>query len=122
MSPLDFVLLYASDVLRSSAFWAEVVGGPPVEASPGFAMFVLPNGVRLGLWLASEIVPAATAPGGTEVCFTRDSRAAVDTTHADWTARGWVILQSPTEMDFGYTFTAADPDGHRVRIFVPEAR
>jgi hypothetical protein len=25
------------------------------------------------------------------------------------------------QMDFGYTFVAADPDGHRLRVFVPEA-
>jgi hypothetical protein len=30
-----------------------------------------------------------------------------------------MILQPPTEMDFGRTFTAADPDGHRLRVFKP---
>jgi hypothetical protein len=29
------------------------------------------------------------------------------------------ILQPPTAMDFGYTFLAADPDGHRLRVFAP---
>jgi predicted lactoylglutathione lyase len=27
------------------------------------------------------------------------------------------VLQKPTQMDFGYTFTVADPDGHRLRAF-----
>jgi hypothetical protein len=29
------------------------------------------------------------------------------------------VIQPPTQMDFGLTMTAADPDGHRLRVFVP---
>ena len=29
------------------------------------------------------------------------------------------VEASPTFMDFGYTFTAKDPDGHRLRVFAP---
>jgi predicted enzyme related to lactoylglutathione lyase len=47
--------------------------------------------------------------------------AAVDATHARWAQRGVAILQSPTAMSFGRTFTAADPDGHRLRVFAPPA-
>jgi hypothetical protein len=28
-------------------------------------------------------------------------------------------VQSPIAMDFGFTFTAVDPDGHRLRVFAP---
>lgn len=122
MNSIDFVLLYVSDVAHSAAFWAELLGGPPVESSPGFAMFVLPGGLKLGLWLASDVLPATTTTGGgTEVCLSVASRADVDATHGRYAARGWPILQAPTAMDFGYTFAAADPDGHRVRVFVPGA-
>ncbi|HVW91717.1 MAG TPA: drug:proton antiporter, partial [Devosia sp.] len=34
-----------------------------------------------------------------------------------WKGLDLVMLQEPTEMDFGFTFTAADPDGHRLRVF-----
>jgi hypothetical protein len=27
------------------------------------------------------------------------------------------MAQTPTEMDFGTTFVALDPDGHRLRVF-----
>ena len=30
---------------------------------------------------------------------------------------GVKILQPPTDMDFGRTFVALDPDGHRLRVF-----
>jgi predicted lactoylglutathione lyase len=43
--------------------------------------------------------------------------AQVDALHADWQARGLRILQAPVTRDFGYTFTAVDPDGHRLRVF-----
>ena len=33
--------------------------------------------------------------------------------------RDIATLQAPTRMDFGLTFTASDPDGHRLRVFSP---
>ena len=36
-------------------------------------------------------------------------------------ARRRGILQEPVQMDFGHTFVASDPDGHRLRVFVPGA-
>jgi hypothetical protein len=50
-----------------------------------------------------------------------ESNAAVDATFADWSGRGLPIAQKPTGMDFGYTFVALDPDGHRLRVFAPTA-
>jgi predicted enzyme related to lactoylglutathione lyase len=31
------------------------------------------------------------------------------------------VAQPPTRMDFGFTFLALDPDGHRLRVFAPAA-
>ena len=59
------------------------------------------------------------AAGGGEIGFTVDSNAAVDSTYEDWKKRGVSILQSPIDMDFGRTFVALDPDGHRLRVFAP---
>jgi predicted lactoylglutathione lyase len=85
-------------------------------------MFALHEGVMLGLWSRHTVQPGATAgAGAVEIGFTVDSKQAVQTLHADWTAKGLPVLQPPTQMDFGFTFTAADPDGHRLRVFVPAA-
>ena len=80
-------------------------------------MFALPNGLNLGLWKRATAGPAIAAqPGASEICFIEQD---VDRFHADWSAKGVTILQAPTNMDFGRTFVALDPDGHRVRVFWP---
>ncbi|CAO3355991.1 VOC family protein [Azospirillum palustre] len=116
---LDFVLLYVDSPAASAAFYANLLGREPVEASPTFAMFKAGNGLMLGLWSRHTVEPAATAPGGGEIAFTVADEAAVHDLHADWSGRGLTILQPPTAMDFGHTFVAQDPDGHRLRVFAP---
>lgn len=116
---LDFVLLYVDSPAASAAFYADLLGREPVEASPTFAMFKAGNGLMLGLWSRHTVEPAATAPGGGEIAFTVADEAAVRDLHADWSGRGLTILQPPTAMDFGHTFVAQDPDGHRLRVFAP---
>ncbi|MGA2794714.1 MAG: VOC family protein [Roseiarcus sp.] len=118
MSDFNFVILYVESPSRSEAFYAGLLGRRAVESSPTFAMFAMSSGVMLGLW-AREGVRPANAPGGGEVAFAVESRKAVDARHDDWRGRGLNIIQSPTEMDFGRTFVALDPDGHRLRVFAP---
>ena len=122
MRSLDYILLAVRDPLKSGALYAKILGTEPVEASPGFVMFVTGNGGKIGLWLASEIEPRAKPAGGIEISFVEPDTAALDATHSTWQALGLTILQPPTDMDFGYTFTAEDPDGHRLRPFVPAPR
>ena len=114
-----FTILYVRDAVAAATFYADLLGRPPLEASPGFAMFALGDAAMLGLWTADGVAPAATPPGGAELAFTVGDDDAVRATHADWLARGLEILQAPTAMDFGVTFTARDPDGHRLRVFAP---
>ena len=116
MTDPNFILLYVANPAASAAFYAALLGHAPVESSPTFAMFRLGSGMMLGLWQREGVAPAATAPGGGELAF---AVADVDAVHADWSARGLPILQPPTDMDFGRTFTAADPDGHRLRVLKP---
>lgn len=117
MPKLSLMILYVADPTASAAFYAGLLGQEPAEASPGFAMFALSSGIGLGLWARHGVAPAATAAGGgTEIAFTA---ADVDAVHADWRGRGLIIAQPPTDMEFGRTFVALDPDGHRLRVFAP---
>jgi catechol 2,3-dioxygenase-like lactoylglutathione lyase family enzyme len=120
MPAFNFVLLYVDNPPASAAFYADLLGRPPVEASPTFAMIPLSEGVMLGLWSRHTVQPAAAGQAGAgEIAFAVADAAAIHETHADWTRRGVGIAQAPTEMDFGMTFVALDPDGHRLRVLVP---
>jgi len=122
MRSLDYILLAVRDPLQSAALYAQVLGTEPVEKAPTFVLYVLGNGGKIGLWLADDVVPRAKPAGGAEISFTEPDKAALLATHEAWKAAGLTILQPPTEMDFGFTFTAEDPDGHRLRPFVPAPR
>lgn len=118
-APAFLPILYVRDVLASAAFWQRVLDTAPAEASPGFAMFVAEGVPRLGLWKRADVEPAAQAPGGGEFTFQLADAAALDAQLAAWQAAGATLLQPPTAMDFGLTGCVADPDGHRLRAFVP---
>jgi catechol 2,3-dioxygenase-like lactoylglutathione lyase family enzyme len=115
------ILLYVADVPRSAAFYAELLGKPPVENSPTFAMLPFTEGLMLGLWGRAGVQPAAGNPGGGEIDFGVADAAAVDATCAEWRAKGRRIAQEPCDMDFGRTFVALDPDGHRLRVLAVPA-
>ncbi|MEQ1952036.1 VOC family protein [Mesorhizobium yinganensis] len=117
-----FIILYVDSPEKSGAFYRQLLAADPVESSPTFVLFALPNGLKLGLWSRHTVEPRAEAAGGGgEIAFTVDDKASVDAIHADWSGCGLEILQQPLDMDFGRTFVALDPDGHRLRVFCPEA-
>ena len=118
----NYILLYVASPAASAGFYGDMLGRKPVEDSPNFVLFVLASGVKLGLWARADVQPtAAEAIGGNEIAFTLPDVVAVHAAHDDLRARGLRIAQAPTEMDFGTTFVALDPDGHRLRFFAPVA-
>lgn len=118
--PTHSVILYVEDPLKSAAFYEKLLRAKPVEASPGFAMFTLTAPTMLGLWKRADVKPAPTAPAGSnEVGFQVEADAMVDQFFAAAKDVGASVLQEPTLLDFGYTFTVADPDGNRLRVFAP---
>lgn len=122
MTGVDFVLLYVENPAASASFYADLLGRPPIEASPTFAMFAMPSEIMLGLWARDTVEPKpGNDNGGSELAFSVADDTAVDNTHADWRQRGFTIAQAPTAMDFGRTCVAVDPDGHRLRVFGPTA-
>lgn len=115
-----YSIFYVTNTADSAAFYTRLLGRPPVESSPGFALFALAPGVMLGLWARHTVqppVPAGVAGVASELALALASADAVKTCHDDWQRSGVNIVQAPQQMDFGFTFVAADPDGHRVRVF-----
>lgn len=122
MSQPAYVLLYVDSPVKSAAFYASLLDLEPVEASPTFALFALNPSLMLGLWSRHTAEPAVKAPaGGGEIAFSVEDEAAARAAHASWSGRGLTIVQPPAAMDFGFTLTALDPDGDRLRVFAPGA-
>lgn len=118
MTDTNTLLLYVVDPATSARFYAELLGVQPVEQSPTFALFILPSGLALGLWSKDGVEPApAASGGGSELGVKLASAAAIDQTHAEWSAKGVTIALPPTDLDFGRSFVALDPDGHRLRVY-----
>lgn len=117
MSQPGLIILYVADPAASAAFYAGLFGAGPIEESPNFIMFKLETGLMFGLWRGSDVKPAAPAlPGASELVFMSGD---VDAMYANWSARGVAILATPATAEFGRSFVAADPDGHRLRVLTP---
>jgi predicted enzyme related to lactoylglutathione lyase len=122
MPDFSFLLLHVENHAASATFYNELLDIPIIEQKEDFAMLPLRDGVMLGLWSRETVEPTSTGQSGaSEVAFTVADAAAVEAAHAEWARRGLTIMQAPTQMSFGTTFVALDPDGHRLRVFAPGA-
>lgn len=120
MTEPNMIILYVTNPTASATFYQNLLGYAPVESSPTFVMFALKSGFMLGLWAKHTVEPVPTsANGASELVFAVENQQTVDQVSKEWKKRGLKIMQSPTTMDFGYTFVAADLDGHRLRVFSP---
>ncbi len=118
MTHPNFTILFVDNPVNSTVFYRDLFGTAPVEASETFALFILQSGLKFGLWSRHTAQPPVTVTGGgAEVVFQVPHKDDVDMWHRDWKAKGLSIPQEPTAMDFGYTFLATDPDGHRLRVY-----
>ena len=122
MPEFNFLLLHVADHAASAALYAGLLGVPIVEQKSDIAILPLRDGVMLGLWSQDTVEPESTGQSGaSEIAFAAADAATVEAMHTDWARRGLTIVQAPTRMSFGTTFVALDPDGHRLRVFAPEA-
>lgn len=120
MPDFNFLLLHVADDAASATFYNELLGLPILQQQPGFAMLALREGVMLGLWLRETVEPESSGQtGASEIGLGAADAATVEATHAEWQRRGLTILQPPTQVGFGTTFLALDPDGHRLRVTAP---
>lgn len=118
MAHQPYLLLHVASPKASADFYSRLFDREPVDASETFVLFALETGLMLGLWSSATVIPATGgAPGAAEHAIRVDDFAAVDATHADWLARGVTMLMPPADLDFGRSFVATDPDGHRIRVY-----
>lgn len=116
----NMVIIYVDSPAASAIFYANLLNQTPIESSPTFSLFNLESGFMLGLCSKHTVEPATVVSGGGgEIGFNAANEEELYMIHADWRKRGLVIIQVPTAMPWGLTFVAIDPDGHRLRVFLP---
>jgi predicted enzyme related to lactoylglutathione lyase len=121
MTNPNMILLYVGDTAASAAFYGALLDREGTNHSGNFATVPLEGGMTLGLWARDTVKPSATAPGTQgEIVFMVEGQPQIDALYADWQARGLAIAQELTVLDFGPTFVALDPDGHRLRVCLQE--
>lgn len=112
------VILYVDNPKKSADFYTRLFEQSPIEDSETFVMYLFDNAWKLGLWSKHTVVPESQASSQCmEVAFALDSKAAVDVCFKQLKEKNVEILQTPTALDFGYAFTALDPDNHRLRFY-----
>jgi catechol 2,3-dioxygenase-like lactoylglutathione lyase family enzyme len=120
---LTYILLYVSDPAASAEFYSRLLKREAaLDRLPTFADCQIHDGAKLGLWSKTNVKPPARArAGGSEIMFKVADTQELMAAYADCAERGIPIAQTPTEMNFGLTFVALDPDGHRLRLYAPKA-
>lgn len=120
MQATPMFIFYVTDPAASARFYADVLGAPVVYEASNFAILPLGQGARLGLWRTEEVTPrAGFAPGGAELDIALPDAGALVAAEDRLAAQGVTILQPLTTLGFGQAVTVADPDGHRLRLYVP---
>ena len=111
------IILYVDDVGRSTRFYKDITHSDPIETYEDFSVFALTETFILGLQSKHAIDPKPHAVfGGFELCLSDITVEEVDTVYKEWKEKNIPIAMAPTYLDFGYTFVALDPDGHRLRV------
>lgn len=111
------VIIYVKDANISANFYTKILGQPPIETYPGFAVFLLNDNFVLGIQEAAEITPKAPNHyGGFELSFSDVIKNDVDEIYAVWKKLDVTIELEPQMLEFGYTCVGNDPDGHRLRV------
>ena len=117
---VDYVIIYVSDLERSSAFYRDVVGLPFKLTGAGYAEFAT-EGTKFGLFdraglpalIGKEGEAGAAGPPG-EVAFIVED---VDAEARRLRAASATILSGPADRPWGHrTVHVLDPDGHVVEF------
>ncbi|PLR42700.1 glyoxalase [Chimaeribacter arupi] len=117
----NLFILYVASPPASSAFYEKLFERAPEVVLPTWAAFAFDNGLHLGLWSTHARDFASGGPGpATELSIMVKDRQEVEALYARWTGLGVEIEQPPHDAVFGRTFVACDPDGHRLRVCIPD--
>lgn len=117
MADPNLIVLYVEKAATSAAFYSRLLGVEPIAAGVDFHALPLPGGFTLGLWSKHKANPAPAGDGARfEIGFMVENAGRIEALYSEWKALGIPIVQELMTLDFGPTFVALDPDGHRLRV------
>lgn len=117
----NLLLLYVHNPMESASFYEKLFKTKPVASFPTYVAFTFANGFTLSLWSTQAQNFVSGGQGHrSEVAFMVPSEDQVKTLRNEWKNLGVQIEQDLHEAVFGLTFVALDPDGHRIRVCMPD--
>ncbi|MBJ7536099.1 VOC family protein [Marinomonas transparens] len=118
----NFPIFYVDDVQVSVDFYRPLFERDPVDQQGSFALFVSESGNKFGLWAWQDVFPKANkvAHASMEVAFEVSNLITLQIHYRKWSELGVEMIQGMSVTDFGTSFMALDPDGHRLRVFCYE--
>lgn len=121
MNTPNLLLFYVEDPLKSAEFYEKIFSIKPVASFPSYVAFTFDNGFTFSLWSteAKDFVSGGTG-NRSELSFMVQDESEVTKLHNEWKKLGVEIEQELHEAVFGLTFVALDPDGHRIRVCIPD--
>ena len=120
LSP-NLLLCYVNDPIKSAEFYEKIFQQKPVAAFPTYVAFSFPNGLTFSLWstTAKDFVSSGSGHRS-ELAFMVPTEEEVRHLRVTWEELGVKIEQDLFEAVFGLNFVALDPDGHRIRVCIPD--
>jgi uncharacterized glyoxalase superfamily protein PhnB len=106
--------------MKSAKFYEKLLGRPAL-GFPTYQCFELDGGLTLGLWSTEAKNFVSSGEGHrSEMAFQVNTKDEVRELYRAWQDAGVVIEQDLEEAVFGLTFVALGPDGHRIRVNLPD--
>lgn len=117
----NLLLFYVKNPARSALFYEEIFNRKPIASLPTYVAFAFENGFTFSLWSTQAKNFVSSGNGNrAEFAFMVSSESEVRELRKLWGGFNVEIEQDLHEAVFGLTFVALDPDGHRIRVCIPD--
>jgi hypothetical protein len=117
----NLLLFYVENPLKSALFYEKIFSKKPVASFPTYVAFSFENGFTFSLWSTqAKNFVSGGAGHRSELSFMVNEEQTVRELRKQWGEFGVIIEQDLHEAVFGLTFVALDPDGHRIRVCMPD--
>lgn len=117
----NLVLFYVHNPIKSAVFYEKIFETKPVASFSTYVAFSFPNGFTFSLWSTQATNFVSGGEGHrSELGFMVPDENQVRAFRNTWKEFGVQIEQDLHETVFGLTFVVLDPDGHRIRVCMPD--